>query len=160
MNLKCVVSYTMLRYWGHSKCSGNTFDWFMRLHILQDTYSWPHLGPFSILPQTIKQGWWMGVAPLHMQTFTYLAAGPEQENSPSLNHLFVAYPALCGFVSDLEWVSGWSRSVVSNSATPWIVACQAPPSMGFSRQEYWSGLPFPSPGDLPIPGIEPRSPTL
>ena len=37
---------------------------------------------------------------------------------------------------------------------------QAPPSMGFSRQEYWSGLPFPSPGDLPDPGIEPRSPTL
>ena len=37
---------------------------------------------------------------------------------------------------------------------------QAPPSMGFSRQEYWSGLPFPSPGNLPDPGIEPRSPTL
>ena len=37
---------------------------------------------------------------------------------------------------------------------------QAPPSMGFSRQEYWSGLPFPSPGDLPDPGIKPRSPTL
>ena len=42
----------------------------------------------------------------------------------------------------------------------WTVAHQAPPSMGFSRQEYWSGLPFPSPGDLPHPGIEPRSPTL
>ena len=45
-------------------------------------------------------------------------------------------------------------------ATPWSVARQAPLSMGFSRQEYWSGLPFPSPGDLPDPGIEPRSPTL
>ena len=44
--------------------------------------------------------------------------------------------------------------------TPWTVACQAPPSMGFSRQEYWSELPFPSPGDLPNPGIEPGSPTL
>ena len=42
---------------------------------------------------------------------------------------------------------------------PWTVAHQAPLSMGFSRQEYWSGLPFPSPGDLPNPGIEPRSPT-
>ena len=42
----------------------------------------------------------------------------------------------------------------------WTVAHQAPPSMGFSRQEYWSGLPFPSPGDLPDPGIEPRSPKL
>ena len=43
---------------------------------------------------------------------------------------------------------------------PWTVAHQAPPSMGFSRQEYWSGLPFPSPGDLPNPGVEPRSPAL
>ena len=40
-------------------------------------------------------------------------------------------------------------------ATPWTVAYQDPPSMGFSRQEYWSQLPFPSPGDLPLPGIEP-----
>ena len=45
-------------------------------------------------------------------------------------------------------------------ATPWTVAFQAPPSMGFSRQEYWSGLPFPPPGDLPNPGIEPGSPAL
>ena len=45
-------------------------------------------------------------------------------------------------------------------ATPWTVAYQAPPSMGFSRQEYWSGLPFPSPGDLPNSGIEPGSPTF
>ena len=42
--------------------------------------------------------------------------------------------------------------------TPWTVAYQAPPSMGFSRQEYWSGLPFPSPGDLLDPGIEPGYP--
>ena len=45
-------------------------------------------------------------------------------------------------------------------ATSWTVACQAPLSMGFSRQEYWSGLPFPSPGDLPDPGIEPGFPAL
>ena len=45
-------------------------------------------------------------------------------------------------------------------ATPWTAAYQAPPSMGFSRQECWSGLPFPSPGDLPDPGIEPGSPAL
>ena len=49
--------------------------------------------------------------------------------------------------------------VVSNSfEAPWIVAHQAPLSMGFSRQEYWSQLPFSSPGDLPDPGIEPASP--
>ena len=44
--------------------------------------------------------------------------------------------------------------------TAWIVAHQALRSMGFSRQEYWSGLPFPSSGDSPDPGIEPRSPAL
>ena len=44
--------------------------------------------------------------------------------------------------------------------TPWTVTCQAPLSMGFSRQEYWSGFPFPSPGDLPNPGIEPKSPAF
>ena len=45
-------------------------------------------------------------------------------------------------------------------ATPWGAACQAPPSMGFSRQEYWSELTFSSPGDLPDPGIESGSPAL
>ena len=53
-----------------------------------------------------------------------------------------------------------SLSQVRLLATPWTVAYQAPLSMGFSRQEYWIGLPIPSPGDLPDPGIEPRSPTL
>ena len=51
-------------------------------------------------------------------------------------------------------------SRVRLSATPWTIAHQAPLSMGFSRQEYWSVLPFPSPGDLPDLRIEPRSPTL
>ena len=50
--------------------------------------------------------------------------------------------------------------VVSSSATPWTVAFQASLSMGFSRLEHWSGLPFPSPGDLPDPGIKPSSPAL
>ena len=53
-----------------------------------------------------------------------------------------------------------SLSRVQLFATPWTVAYEASLSMGFSRQEYWSGLPFPSPGDLPDPGIEPGSPTL
>ena len=52
-------------------------------------------------------------------------------------------------------------SVVSDSfETPWTIAYQAPPSVGFSRQEYWSGLPFPFPGDLPDPEIQPRFPAL
>ena len=53
-----------------------------------------------------------------------------------------------------------SLSHVQLLATPWIVTYKAPPSMGFSRQGYWSGLPFASPEDLSNPGIEPRSPTL
>ena len=53
-----------------------------------------------------------------------------------------------------------SLSQVQLFATPWTAAYQAPPSMGFSMQEYWSGFPFPSPGDLPDPGIEPQSSTL
>ena len=53
-----------------------------------------------------------------------------------------------------------SFSRVRLFATPWTVAYQAPPSMGFSRQECWSGLPFPPPGDLSDPGIEPGSPAL
>ena len=51
-------------------------------------------------------------------------------------------------------------SHVQPFATPCTVACQAPLPLGFSRQEYWNRLPFPSPGDLPNPGMEPRSPAL
>ena len=53
-----------------------------------------------------------------------------------------------------------SSSHVQIFSTPWAVDCQAPPSMGFSKQEYWSGLPFPSPEGLLDPGIEPGSPVL
>ena len=61
-------------------------------------------------------------------------------------------------------ISGGGGGLVAKScpalATQWTVAHQVPLSMGFSRQEYWSGLQFPSPGDLPNPGIELRSPAL
>ena len=60
----------------------------------------------------------------------------------------------------LQCVKVNSLSRVQLIATPWTAAYQAPLSMGFSRQEYWSGLPFTSPGDLPDPGNEPGSPTL
>ena len=56
---------------------------------------------------------------------------------------------ICWCAQSLQWCQLF--------ATPWTVACQAPLSMGFSRQKYWSGLPFPSPGDLPKPGIKPGS---
>ena len=60
----------------------------------------------------------------------------------------------------LSKVKCYSLSHVRLSAIPWTVAHQATLSMGFSRQEYWSGLPVPSPGDLPDPGIKSRSPAL
>ena len=75
----------------------------------------------------------------------------------------------CGFVfKDISQIGSGAHSSPACSvdqlclilATPWTVAHQAPLSMGFFRQEYWSGLPFPSPGDLPDPGIEPISPAL
>ena len=61
-----------------------------------------------------------------------------------------------------EYAEGEVKSLsrVRLFVTLWTVAHQAPPSMGFFRQEYWSGMPFPSPEDLPDPGIEPRSPAL
>ena len=77
---------------------------------------------------------------------------------PVLLHL--QCPIFCEFI--LPWPAEYAQllSHVWLFATPWTVANQAPLSMGFSRQEYWSGLPFPSPGDLPDPGIKPRSPAL
>ena len=62
--------------------------------------------------------------------------------------------------AELEEKCDVSHWVVSDYVTPWTVAQQAPLTMGFSRQEWWSGLPFPSPGDLPDPGIKPESPAL
>ena len=65
---------------------------------------------------------------------------------------------LCYVCVHVCMLSHFSR--VQHFVTPWTIACQAPLSMGFCRQEYWSGLPFASPGDLSSPGIEPRSPAL
>ena len=87
------------------------------------------------------------------------------------NHFFnFIYMLVCNiYPSTREQTVSCTDSVTSGSlvtkscpilAITWTVACQAPLSMRFSRQEYWSGLPFPSPGDLPNPGIKPRSPAL
>ena len=67
------------------------------------------------------------------------------------------------FMDEIIWCVVWCGLVAKSCptlATPWTANCQAPLSMGFSGQEYWRGLPFPSPGDLPNPGIEPWSPAL
>ena len=78
-------------------------------------------------------------------------------DKPRNTHFYVweALIGLCGRV----YVC-WVTSVLSNSLTQWAIACQAPLSIKLSRQEYWSGLPSLSPGDLPDPGVEPGSPTL
>ena len=62
--------------------------------------------------------------------------------------------------TSMSLMDEWIKKFWYTHATSWTVAHQAFPTMGFSRQEYWSGLPVPSPGDLPNPWIEPRSPTL
>ena len=64
------------------------------------------------------------------------------------------------YYNNYIWSSVESLSRVQFFGTPWTVAHQPLWSMGFSRQEYWNGLPFPSPGDIPDPGIEPKSPAL
>ena len=69
------------------------------------------------------------------------------------------------YFSMVSWLASSRSDVKSLSrvrlfATLWTIAYQALPSMGFSKQEYWSGLPFPSPGDLPNPGIKPGSPAF
>ena len=76
--------------------------------------------------------------------------------SPTRKNVFPLFMA----IRSLKEKKVESHSHVRLFATPCSVAHPAPLPMGFSRQEYWSGLPFPSPGDLPDPGIEPRSPAL
>ena len=78
--------------------------------------------------------------------------------------LFIPLVVLLIIITIIKWyLSSLKVKLLSRVrlfATPWTVAYQVPQSMEFSRQEYWSWLPFPSPGDLPNPGIEPRSPAL
>ena len=83
-----------------------------------------------------------------------------QESNPGLLHCRQILYQLNGKGSPMILLKVKSLSRVQLFATPCTVAYQAPPSMGFSRQECWSGLPFPSPRDLPDPGIEPRSPAF
>ena len=77
----------------------------------------------------------------------------------TLTEHMLGLPALLQ-TGDREMLFVLSHSVVSDSGTPWLAARQAPLSVGFPRQEYQSGSPFPPPGDLPDPGIKPVSPTL
>ena len=97
---------------------------------------------------------------LYIHSFPFLATSApilsflQSRHLKTLLVLLMIYPvcvSVCVYVS---------RSVMSDSASSWTEALQAPLFMGFSKQEYWSGLPFSSPGDFPNPGIKLRSPTL
>ena len=88
-----------------------------------------------------------------------LGHGLKYGNVTSLcNAYLVDWPSLAS--EELKWSEVNLLRHVWLFETPWTIAHQAPPSVGFSWQEYRSGLPFPSPGDLPDPGIEPGSPAL
>ena len=91
----------------------------------------------------------------------------ERELSPVLTEVEIQFMLLSLFIfcllGSFSWyilfLLMWSHSVMLISLpTPWMIACQAPLSMGFSRQEYWSGLPFPSPGIFPTQGSNPGLP--
>ena len=73
---------------------------------------------------------------------------------------FLPYTEICFWPVVMAWVTLPACVLNHVFVTPWTVVYQAPLSLGFSRQEYWSGLPFPSPGDLSNPGIKPASPVL
>ena len=91
--------------------------------------------------------------------------GRWEGGSSGRGHVILLTDSRCGKVKtnrtlENNCVLCWFLSPVWLFATPWIAARQAPLSMGFSRPAYWSGLLCPPPGDLPNPGIEPRSPAL
>ena len=134
---KPFLSTSWLYSWGRTNCN----PWRQTGHMPQ---VWPIRT--SVFPASEKDTWpkWANEAPEwnHGEKVCLLRLGWGREQCRAM----------------AKWVK--SLSHIRLFATPWTIAYQVPPSMGFSRQEYWSGLPFPSPGDLPYAGIEPRSPTL
>ena len=94
-----------------------------------------------------------------MSSYTEVQTRPCPGDHSDLHLLTLVLPVTLGhrWTAGNKWHLFTHFSVMSNSVTPWIVAHQAPLSMGFSGQGYWNGLPFLSPGDLPNQGIEPGS---
>ena len=104
-----------------------------------------------------RQEYWSGLPSPPPGDLMAPGIKPSSFTSPALAGRFFLY-FFCFTTSARLEVKSLSHFQLF--ATPWTVAYQAPPSMGFSRQKYWSGLPFPSPGNLPDPGMEPGSPAL
>ena len=98
-----------------------------------------------------------GVGSLSLLQWFFLT---QESNQGLLHCRRILYQLSYQGSHSVQFSSVQSLSRVRLCATPWTVAHQVPLSMGFSRQEYWSGVPFPFPGDLPDPGIEPGSPPL
>ena len=90
----------------------------------------------------------------------FSVSSSSDEDKIYLIELLGKFNVILNVNHSVAYVNVKSLSCVRLFAPPWTVAYQAHLSMGFSRQEYWSGLPFPSPGDVPDPGIEPGSPAL
>ena len=89
-----------------------------------------------------------------------LSPSPTESKRLFYISVFLLLSHIQGYHYHLSKFHIYVLSCVWLFVTPWTIAYQAPPSIGFSRQGYWSGLPFPSPGDLPDPGIEPGSPVF
>ena len=131
-----------------------------------EVYIWPL--PFILPPPSPKPGCHGApslsslhhTANFHLLSIlhTVVCMFPCCSLDPSHPLLPALCPPVCSLCLRLHMLSPFSH--VRLTATLWTMACQAPLSMRFSRQEYWSGLPFPSPGDLPDSGIEPGYPTL
>ena len=114
-----------------------------------------HYGPGHSLPGSSVHGI------LQARILEWVAVPSSRRSSQPRDRTHVSCVFCIGRRVLYHWkVKVKSLSCVRLFATPWTVAYQAPPSMGFSRQECWSGLPLPSPGDLPNPGIKPGSPSL
>ena len=93
--------------------------------------------------------------------FRKIGAGCVKEQEKHKSASFVSTPIFASNIGKGKGRESVNFSVLSDPfTTPWTAAHQTPLSMEFSRQEYWSGLPFPSPGDLPDPEIKPWSPAL
>jgi len=112
--------------------------------------------PFCISAHSFSC-WIAGGENKYTHTHTHTHTNYYEDISPRLSSIS-SKRAHCQITGVCHKKESVSCSAIFNSAIPWPVALQALLSMGFPRQEYWSELPFPSPGDVPKPGIEPESP--
>ena len=106
---------------------------------------------YSVLSSLQSSERWGNLTKIRQQVVAPKSPSFSDFKAGKVSQHFTYHTHVCEYVS---------RSVISDSVTPWTVASWAPLSMEFSRKAYWSGLPFFSPGGLPNPMIEPRSPAL